>query len=87
MLFCLINLSLFAVLVAVAVVVAKVAEYDARKGLNFLRLNEHGSVSKENMNFLVMYFFRPVLGLLTISPQARMGSESIANETEGLVGY
>ena len=54
---------------------------------NFLRLNGRGSVSKENMNFLVMYFFWPVLGLLTISPRARMGSESIANETEGLVGY
>ena len=40
-----------------AVVVAKAAEYYARKGLNFLRLNGRGSVSKENMNFLVMYFF------------------------------
>ena len=64
---------LFAVLVAAAVVVAKAAEYDARKGLNFLRLDGRGSVSKENMNlkitkkyikntllenyFLIMYFF------------------------------
>ena len=87
LLFCLINLLLFAVLVAVAVVVAKAAEYDARKGLNFLRLNGRGSVSKENMNFLVMYFFWPVLGLLTIIPRARMGSESIAHEAEARMGY
>ena len=55
--------------------------------VNFLRLNRRGSVSKENMDSLVMYFFWPVLGLLTICPRVRMGSESIANETEGLVGH
>ena len=48
LLFCLINLLLFAVLVALAVVVAKAAKYVARKGLNFLRLNGRGFVSKKD---------------------------------------